>query len=159
MEDARGKGKEGDSVKATIMLGRPDAVEGADPSRRSSGKAALTFELVSQHFSMPINQAARELSVGLTVLKKRCRELGVPRWPHRKIKTLDTLMDTVQEMGKTTEGVDGNLTRRALEKLQQHKQLIQERPGMMLDEETKRLRQALYKESYNRRHKCDGNGI
>jgi hypothetical protein len=36
------------------------------------------FELVSRHF-MPIKQAAQELKVGVTVLKKQCRELGIAR--------------------------------------------------------------------------------
>ena len=39
-------------------------------------KQGLPFELVSRYFSMPIKQAARELDVGLTVLKRRCRALG-----------------------------------------------------------------------------------
>ena len=56
----------------------------------------LTFELVSQYFYMPIMQAARELNVGLTLLKKRCRELGIPRWPHRKMKSLQSLVKNVQ---------------------------------------------------------------
>ena len=56
----------------------------------------LTFELVSQYFYMPIMQAARELNVGLTLLKKRCRELGIPRWPHRKMKSLQSLIKNVQ---------------------------------------------------------------
>jgi hypothetical protein len=37
---------------------------------------------------MPIKQAAQELNMGLTVLKKRCRELDIPRWPHCKVKSL-----------------------------------------------------------------------
>jgi hypothetical protein len=59
-------------------------------------ETALTFELVSQYFYMPIMQAARELNVGLTLLKKRCRELGIPRWPHRKMKSLQSLINNVQ---------------------------------------------------------------
>ena len=39
-------------------------------------KQGLMFELVSRYFSMPIKQAARELNVGLTVLKRRCSALG-----------------------------------------------------------------------------------
>lgn len=46
---------------------------------RVRSERVLTFELVSQYFYMPITQAARELNVGLTILKKRCRELGIPR--------------------------------------------------------------------------------
>jgi len=45
---------------------------------------------------MPITRAARELNVGLTVLKKRCRELGIARWPHRKMKSLKSLILNVQ---------------------------------------------------------------
>ena len=30
-------------------------------------------------------QAARELGVGLTALKKRCRKLGIKRWPFRLV--------------------------------------------------------------------------
>jgi hypothetical protein len=45
---------------------------------------------------MPITQASKELKVGLTVLKKRCREFGIPRWPHRKMKSLDSLIQNIQ---------------------------------------------------------------
>ena len=58
-EDARRKSEEG-------------------PRSGPGKKQGLTFELVSRYFSMPIKQAARELDVGLTVLKRRCRALGAP---------------------------------------------------------------------------------
>jgi hypothetical protein len=45
---------------------------------------------------MPITRAAREMNVGLTVLKKRYRELGIARWPHRKMKSLKSLILNVQ---------------------------------------------------------------
>jgi hypothetical protein len=45
---------------------------------------------------MPIKQAVQELKVGVTVLKKRCRELGIARWPHCKVKSLNTLIDNIQ---------------------------------------------------------------
>jgi hypothetical protein len=63
---------------------------------RARSEKVLTFEIVSQYFLMPITQAARELNVGLTVLKKRCRELGIPRWPHRKMKSLHALINNVE---------------------------------------------------------------
>ena len=56
-EDARRKSEEG-------------------PRSGPGKKQGLTFELVSRYFSMPIKQAVRELDVGLTVLKRRCRALG-----------------------------------------------------------------------------------
>jgi hypothetical protein len=41
-------------------------------------------------------EASRNLKVGLTVLKKKCREFGIARWPHRKIKSLDSLIQDLQ---------------------------------------------------------------
>jgi hypothetical protein len=56
----------------------------------------LSRNTISQYFYMPICQAAKELNVGLTLLKKRCRELGIRRWPHRKLISLQTLINNVQ---------------------------------------------------------------
>lgn len=56
----------------------------------------ITLNELSQYFHMPITQASKELKVGLTVLKKRCREFGIPRWPHRKMKSLDSLIQNIQ---------------------------------------------------------------
>lgn len=61
------------------------------PSRMS-----LSREMISQYFYMPITQAAKELNVGLTLLKKRCRELGIRRWPHRKLMSIQALINNVQ---------------------------------------------------------------
>lgn len=56
----------------------------------------LSRETISNYFYMPITQAAKELNVGLTLLKKRCRELGIRRWPHRKLASLQTLIRNIQ---------------------------------------------------------------
>ncbi|KAL0908482.1 hypothetical protein M5K25_022979 [Dendrobium thyrsiflorum] len=56
----------------------------------------ITFEELAKHFQMPINEAAKVLNVGITLLKKRCRELNIPRWPHRKMKSLDTLIQNIK---------------------------------------------------------------
>ncbi|GER38573.1 RWP-RK domain-containing protein, partial [Striga asiatica] len=61
-----------------------------------SSSKKLSRETISQYFYMPITLAARELNVGLTVLKKRCRELGIRRWPHRKLISLQTLIKNLR---------------------------------------------------------------
>ena len=58
--------------------------------------ARIALEDVVKHFGQPIVEASRNLKVGLTVLKRKCRELGIPRWPHRKIKSLDSLIHSLQ---------------------------------------------------------------
>ncbi|KAK3132020.1 hypothetical protein QOZ80_6AG0514720 [Eleusine coracana subsp. coracana] len=112
---------------------------------------ALTFELVSQYFYMPITQAARELDVGLTLLKKRCRELGIPRWPHRKMKSLQTLINNVQVLQEAGKATGEEQLRALVEMLQQEKQLLEQRPYVQLEEKTKKLRQACFKANYKKR--------
>jgi hypothetical protein len=75
-----------------------DAGEKKREWRLSNGpdETPFTFEVVAQYFCMPVKQAAEELNVGLTHLKKRCREVGIPRWPHRKVKSLETLIKNAQ---------------------------------------------------------------
>lgn len=58
--------------------------------------AGLELNDIQKHFDVPITKAAKELKVGLTVLKKRCRELNIMRWPHRKIKSLKSLINSVK---------------------------------------------------------------
>ena len=58
--------------------------------------ARLALEDLAKYFDLPIVEASKNLKVGLTVLKKKCREFGIPRWPHRKIKSLDSLIRDLQ---------------------------------------------------------------
>lgn len=62
----------------------------------SSRSELLSREVISEYFYMPITRAAKELNIGLTLLKKRCRELGIRRWPHRKLMSLQTLIENVK---------------------------------------------------------------
>jgi hypothetical protein len=41
-------------------------------------------ELAALYSCKPINDAAKQLGIGLTALKRRCRELGIKRWPYRQ---------------------------------------------------------------------------
>ncbi|KAL3574780.1 hypothetical protein D5086_022881 [Populus alba] len=113
--------------------------------RKMSGRkrtVGLELEEIQRHFNMPITQAAREMKVGLTVLKKRCRELRIMRWPHRKIKSLTSLIKNVKEMG---------LSEYEAIMLEEHRRLIEELPDLELTERTKKLRQACFKASYKKR--------
>lgn len=58
--------------------------------------ARIALKDLVKYFDLPIAEASRNLKVGLTVLKRKCRELGIPRWPHRKIKSLDNLIRNLQ---------------------------------------------------------------
>lgn len=66
--------------------------------KRAASKdiARIALSDLAKYFDLPIVEASRNLKVGLTVLKKKCREFGIPRWPHRKIKSLDGLIRDLQ---------------------------------------------------------------
>ncbi|GKC76306.1 protein RKD4 [Tanacetum coccineum] len=84
------------SISTTITTSTTTTtVDHGDRSGRKRVRP-LEFEEIKQHFEMPIAMAAKELNVGLTILKKRCRELNIKRWPHRKLKSLKCLIHTVK---------------------------------------------------------------
>lgn len=66
--------------------------------RRAASKdiARIALSDLAKYFDLPIVEASKNLNIGLTVLKKKCREFGIPRWPHRKIKSLDGLIRDLQ---------------------------------------------------------------
>ena len=81
-----------------IMVSENLLQQSNDVVRRSGRhkSSALQLEEIQKYFDYPITRAAKELNVGLTVLKKRCRELHITRWPHRKIKSLKSLIHNVK---------------------------------------------------------------
>ncbi|KAK7330354.1 hypothetical protein VNO77_24546 [Canavalia gladiata] len=118
---------------------------------RISSTRMLSRKTISKYFYMPITQAARELNIGLTLLKKRCRELGIRRWPHRKLMSLQTLINNVQELGKEQGHRNEEKLRNAIEILEKEKKLLEEMPDIDLGDNTKRLRQACFKANYKKR--------
>ncbi|KAK6920874.1 RWP-RK domain [Dillenia turbinata] len=111
----------------------------------------LSRDQISQYFYMPITQAAKELNVGLTLLKKRCRELGIRRWPHRKLMSLQTLIRNIKDFSREGAEVSEEKLREAIEMLEQEKKLLEEMPDIQLEDKTKRLRQACFKANYKKR--------
>ncbi|KAK7411414.1 hypothetical protein VNO78_02847 [Psophocarpus tetragonolobus] len=119
---------------------------------RNSGSAKmLSRKTVSEYFYMPISQAARELNVGLTHLKKRCREIGIQRWPHRKLMSLQTLIKNIQEQGEAEGHENNEKIRTAIEMLEREKRMVEEMPDLELEANTRRLRQACFKANYKKR--------
>ncbi|KAG2695184.1 hypothetical protein I3760_07G003000 [Carya illinoinensis] len=115
--------------------------------------ASIALSDLAKYFDLPITEASRNLKVGLTVLKKKCRELGIPRWPHRKIKSLDGLIQDLQEEAKCQQQ-ENEAAAMAVAKrrrmLESEKENIERKPFMELQTETKRFRQDVFK----RRHRA-----
>lgn len=91
-EDVNTTIKEKTSQKRIIMKRR---------YREDGDINSLSREMMKQYFYMPITKAAKELNIGVTLLKKRCRELGIPRWPHRKLTSLNALITNLKVRAST----------------------------------------------------------
>ncbi|KAF2935364.1 hypothetical protein DAI22_04g226700 [Oryza sativa Japonica Group] len=66
--------------------------------RRANKKhiASITLVDIAQYFHLPIREASRTLKIGVSILKRKCRQYNIPRWPHRKIKSLDSLIQDLE---------------------------------------------------------------
>lgn len=64
------------------------------PSRRA-GK--VSYEDLKNHFHTPAVEAARELNICVTALKKICRDMGITRWPYRRIASLQHKKSVLQK--------------------------------------------------------------
>ncbi|KAG5379212.1 hypothetical protein IGI04_027054 [Brassica rapa subsp. trilocularis] len=99
---------------------------------------SLSREEIKPYFYMPITKAAKELNVGLTLLKKKSRELGISRWPHRKLMSIQGIItNLLDHLGKTEdERIRSKLTK-ALKILEREKKMIEEDPNLEFGDETK----------------------
>ena len=66
-----------------------DSAPEACSDHMASEARAHSFHDISPLFAdCTIEEAAKRLGVRVTYLKLRCRELGIPRWPHRQARAL-----------------------------------------------------------------------
>ena len=85
----------GEFGSSAQLLGRTENEEEKIITKKISSRM-LSRDTISKYFYMPATQAAKELNIGLTLLKNRCRDLGIQRWPHRKLMSLQTLIKNVK---------------------------------------------------------------
>lgn len=73
---------------------------------------SLTAEEMSKYFHLPIQEVAQKLNICVTVLKQHCRRLGIPRWPFRKIQSLDKMiaaLESIEKKGTATPSLKSEL--------------------------------------------------
>ncbi|GAQ87313.1 RWP-RK domain-containing protein [Klebsormidium nitens] len=149
-----------DELRAALSLG-PSVSAGLSPgtgfgSENGSSKSErirqLSRDEIARHFDMPISEASKRLGVGLTVLKKRCRDMGIHRWPHRKLKSMNALIQTVQQLGAKDNGGPEQQIGSAIQRLEAERNSIEAAPSVKLTHETRKFRQACFKAKYKLRN-------
>eukprot|EP01133_Synstelium_polycarpum_P012377 gene12377-14522_t len=90
----------------------------------------IDLQFLSKYFHLPINDVAKEIGVCATVLKKICRKNGIPRWPHRKIKSIDKMISNLENT--TPKNIDeDNRIREEVTALKKKKAYLIKHPNIL----------------------------
>ena len=65
------------------------------------GGRKLTFEDLSSHFALGLREAAANLGVCPTTLKRTCRKMGIRRWPRRHLQKLTRALGSIRRQPGT----------------------------------------------------------
>jgi hypothetical protein len=80
------------------MMNSEDLLTKHKQTRQRPTQKHLTFDEIAKYFDVPITSAAKSLNVSETYLKKVSRELDIPRWPYRKLSSLQKRLDILEKM-------------------------------------------------------------
>lgn len=99
------------------------------PNNEVDQGRTFTFEELREHFHRPINEVSQELGICATLLKKVCRQNGIRRWPHRKIKSLDTLIENFEEIVRANPA-EAEIIQADIAKLKKKREFLLQNPNV-----------------------------
>jgi len=113
--------------------------------------------LAHLYLSSTIEGAASQLGVGVTALKKRCRQLGIKRWPHRQLRSMLNMIKGLKAM--LAHGDDDKCIEDAIRQIEHHVDCIVQDPSYEIPKNVFRLRQAQFKDKHNAKRRTAGDDI
>ncbi|GIL63608.1 hypothetical protein Vafri_17643, partial [Volvox africanus] len=104
----------------------------------------ITLEVLRSMFDFPVQEVVRALGISATDLKRRCRALGIQRWPQRKLMSLRRLAEAVEIDREVSE----DQRKEMLERVARNRAEILADPDVELEACLKPVRQAHYKRNF-----------
>lgn len=80
------------------------------PKTETNHRKKISFQYLRQLFEYTAAEAANKIGVSSTQLKRVCRELNIPRWPFRRIRSLQHEIKVLErQLANTSDKVADNL--------------------------------------------------
>ncbi|PSC74389.1 ethylene-responsive transcription factor RAP2-12-like isoform X2 [Micractinium conductrix] len=149
-----------DSEKRTMSEGVESASQKVEVIRRHKHRATveITREMLEELcLQYPQHEAAKVVGCGLTRFKSACRALGLPNWPYRRRKSVQSLLQNLGAGGSSgkdeSEGEGEGGAAEVVRILKAEDEALLKEPTKKLNPDFKKLRQAYYKEKYHQTRK------
>jgi len=91
----------------------------------------ITSEDLRPFFHLPITQVAEHFHICTTVMKKVCRNNGIPRWPYRKLSAIEKKIETIRSTVTLKSHHNAARLSNELENLEKRKRMILENPACL----------------------------